>query len=103
MPDGLRHAVGAEYYCLIIRHIIKLIDEYCPCFLETIDNKAVMYDFMAHVNRRTDLFEGALDDFDGPVDTGAESAWIGEEDFHACESIREVVALPELYTDTVDI
>jgi hypothetical protein len=36
-----------------------------------------MHDLVTHVNRRTDLFEGTFDDFDSPVDTGAESAGIG--------------------------
>jgi len=36
-------------------------------------------DFVAHVDRRAEFFQRALDDGDGAVDAGAETARVGEK------------------------
>jgi hypothetical protein len=37
-------------------------------------------DFVAHVDRRAEFFQRALDDGDGAVDAGTEAARVGEKD-----------------------
>jgi hypothetical protein len=37
----------------------------------------VVHDFVAHVDRRAELDQRALDDLDGALDAGAEAAGIG--------------------------
>ena len=41
-----------------------------------------MDDFMADVDRRPILLEREIDNVDGPVDSGAKTAWIGEVNLH---------------------
>ena len=43
---------------------------------------------MAHVDRRAEELDGALDDVDGAVHAGAEAAGIGEQDLHARFSLN---------------
>jgi hypothetical protein len=41
-----------------------------------------VHDFVAHVDRRAESFQRALDNGDGALDTGTETAGIGEKDLH---------------------
>jgi hypothetical protein len=41
---------------------------------------AAVDDFMADVDRRPVFFEGKIDNVDGPIDTGAKAARVGEID-----------------------
>ena len=42
----------------------------------------VVHHFVANIDRRPEFFQGALDDGDGALDTGTETAGIGEDDLH---------------------
>ena len=46
------------------------------------DDEAVMDDFVAHVDGRAELRQGAFDDLDGAFYAGAETTGVGEQDFH---------------------
>jgi hypothetical protein len=41
-----------------------------------------VHHFVPHVDRRTEQFDGAFDDFDRAIDAGTESTRIGEQDLH---------------------
>src|SRR5262249_26128446 len=56
--------------------------EHRAALLEVVDDEAVVHDFVAHVDRSAQRLDRALDDLDRAVDAGAESAGIGEYDFH---------------------
>ncbi|BDB17582.1 hypothetical protein cym2001_09470 [Pseudomonas sp. CYM-20-01] len=45
---------------------------------------------MTHVNRRPEDFQGAVDDFDRPVHTGAEATGVGEFDLHAVPRVLQL-------------
>jgi hypothetical protein len=46
-----------------------------------------VHDFVAHVYRRAEQFERTLDDVDGAVNAGTETAGIGEQDLHVWDYI----------------
>jgi hypothetical protein len=50
---------------------------------QVVDHVGVVDDFVAHVDRRAKLLQGALDDLDGAVDAGAETARLGQQEFFA--------------------
>ena len=80
---GLRNAVRAEDHGRAVGHFVELVDEHRAALAQIVDDEAVVHDFVAHVDRRAERFERALDDLDRAVDAGAETAGIGEEDVHA--------------------
>jgi hypothetical protein len=41
-----------------------------------------VYDLVANIDRSAVQAQGALDDLDGAVDSGAKAAWFGENDLH---------------------
>ena len=79
----LRDAVGAEDHGRAVGHLVEFLDEDRAALLEVFDHEPVVHDFVAHVDRRAQRFERALDDLDGAIDAGAEAAGIGEDDVHA--------------------
>ena len=71
-----------------VRHFGQLLDEHRALRAQVVDHEAVVHDFVAHVDRRAERFERALDDLDGAVDAGAEAARLGEQDVHGRHSTR---------------
>jgi hypothetical protein len=69
----LRHAVRAEDHGVAIRHFVQFLDEHRAARAQVVHHEAVVHDFVAHVDRRAEGFDGALDDLDGAVDAGAEA------------------------------
>ena len=82
VADGLGHAMRAEDHGGAVRHLVQLFHEDRAALLQVVDDEAVVHHYMAHVDRRTERFDGALDDLDGAVDAGAETTGIGEQDVH---------------------
>src|SRR4029079_18977236 len=78
----LRDAVRAEDHGRAVRHFLELINEDRALRTQLVDDIAVVHDFMAHIDRRAERLERALDDLDRAVDAGTESARIGEQDVH---------------------
>ena len=64
------------------RHFGQFLDEHRPLGAQVVTDELVVHDFVPHVDRRAEFFQGALDDGDGALDAGAEAAGVGEEDLH---------------------
>ena len=77
----LRHAVGAEDESRAGRDVGEVLDEDRALGLEVVDDVGVVDDLVAHVDRRAELVQRALDDLDRAIDAGAEAARLGEDDF----------------------
>ena len=65
-----------------VGNLVDLLDEDGTLGAQVIDDEAIVYDLVPHVDRRAQRLERALDDLDGPVDAGAEAPWIGQQDLH---------------------
>jgi hypothetical protein len=59
-----------------------VVDESDAARTEVLDYVAVMNDFVIDVNRCAAKFENFVDAIDGHIDTGAETARVGENDLH---------------------
>ena len=70
-----------------LRHLAQLLDENRPETAQAIHHVAVVDDLVTHVDRRAEQLERTLDDVDGPIDTGAEDAWVGEQNLHQTFSL----------------
>ncbi|KPY72158.1 Uncharacterized protein ALO45_05548 [Pseudomonas syringae pv. syringae] len=81
--NSLGNTVGAEDNDDVIRHLIQLFNEDRTARAQVFDDKFVVNDFMAHINRRTKHFQSAIDDFDRAVHSGTKAAGVGEFDLHA--------------------
>ena len=79
---GLRHAMRAENQRCAGRHLVEVFDKHRAFFAQIIDHKFIVNDFMPHINRRAMQCDGALNDFDGAINTGTETTGIGEENLH---------------------
>ena len=62
-----------------------ILDEDRSLLSELLDHVAVVNDFVTHVDRRSEPPKGELDDLDGPVYAGTESARVGEQNTHPKE------------------
>ena len=80
--DRLRHAMGTEDDRRADRNLIELFNEYRTAGAQIVDHELVVHDFMAHVNRCTQHIQRTIDDFNGAVDTGAETPRVGKYDIH---------------------
>jgi hypothetical protein len=69
--------MGTENNVTVVRHLVEFIDEDSAFLFEVINDKAIVNDFMADINRRAEQLDCPLHDFDGAIDTGAESAGVG--------------------------
>ena len=58
----------------VVRHFVELVDEHGAELLKPVDDKAVVDDLVADIDRRAEPLERELDDLDRPVDPGAEAA-----------------------------
>src|SRR6185312_5772470 len=76
---ALRHAVGGEHHRCAGGNLVELLDENRSLALERLDDVAVMNDLMAHIDRRTESLEAALDDLHRALDSGAEAARTGKQ------------------------
>ena len=72
----------AEDHRGVGRHLVEFLDEHGPEAAQPVDHELVVHDLVAHVDRRAEELDGALDDVDGTVHAGAEAAGIGEQDLH---------------------
>ena len=63
----------------VVRHLVQLRNEDRTHVLETIDDVAVVDDFVTHVDGSTEPLERELYDLDGAIDAGAEAARRSDE------------------------
>ncbi len=68
----------------VVGHLMQFLDEDRAAFAQAVDHETVVYHFMAHVDRRAEHVQRPVDDLDGTIDTGAETAGIGQLDLHGC-------------------
>ena len=70
--DRARYAMRAENHGRAIRHFGEFFNEHRAHVLQPVNDKAVMHDLVAHIDRRTELDDRLLDDLDRPIDAGTE-------------------------------
>jgi len=79
---GPRDAVGAEDHGRSIGNLVERFDEYRTPGAQLGDDEAVVHQFVAYVDRRTEMRERLFYDRDRAIHTRAEAARIGKHDFH---------------------
>ena len=77
--DGFGDAVGGEDDRTVVRRFVKFVDEDRALGFQRFDDELVVDDFMPDIDRGAVPFQRLLDNQDGPVDAGAESARSGEQ------------------------
>ncbi len=80
--NRLRYAMGAEDHRGAVRYLVQIFDEPGALGLEPVYHVAVVHHFVAHIDRRTEFFQRALDDGNRAFDAGAETSWVGEQYLH---------------------
>ncbi len=69
----------AEHHRHVVGNLVEFLDEDGALGLQPLDHIAIVDDFVPHIDRGAVFLERALDNFDGAVDTGAETARRGDE------------------------
>ena len=72
-----RHAVGAENHRGAVRHLVQFLDEHRADGAQAVHHVFVVDHFVPHIDGRAEQDDRPLDDVDGAVHAGAESARIG--------------------------
>jgi hypothetical protein len=88
--------VGAEDNDNVVRHLVEFFDKDGAASAQVFDYEFVVDDFMAHINRRPEDFQGTVDDFDRAVHAGAEATGVGEFDLHAVPRVFVGAGLPAM-------
>ena len=65
--------MGAENDPAAERHLVELVDENDPFFMEFVDNEFIVNNLLPHVNRLSVHFQCEVDNIDGANDPGTES------------------------------
>ena len=65
-----------------IGNLVQFLDENRPPGTQIVHDVPVMDHFVAYVDGGTVEFQGALDDLDGAIHAGTETARIGKQDIH---------------------
>ena len=81
--DALRNAMRREHDGRPLGNLGQFLDEHRALLLQVVDDKFVVDDFVAHIDRRAMLRQCPLHDRDGTVDTRTKTARVGEDDVHA--------------------
>ncbi len=63
----------------IAEHVLGILDEGGALVAESVDHMAIVGDLRANEDQTICALESEVDDLDGAIDTGAESAWAREE------------------------
>ena len=77
--DRLGDAMGREDDGPVVGAFVQLFDKNSALVAQAIDDKAVVHDFVAHIDRRAPFFERHFHDLDGTVDTCTKPARGGKE------------------------
>ncbi len=76
--NHLGHAMCAENSDRTIGNFIKLFNKDSALVAERLNNELVMHDLVADIDRRPIDFESFLNDINGPLDAGAKTARLGQ-------------------------
>ena len=68
LANLLRYPVGTEDHGAAVGDLAQFVDEHCAAFTQALHHEAVVHDLVAHVDRRAEGIERALDDLDRAVD-----------------------------------
>jgi hypothetical protein len=101
LAHRLAHAVSAEDERGAGRHVGQVLDEDRALGLQVVDDVGVVHDLVAHVDRRAELHQRALDDLDRAVDTGAEATRLGEQHLFDAAHGRRHHSTPISWTSKV--
>jgi hypothetical protein len=71
------NAVRAEDHSRAGGNLVKLVDEDSATALQAVDDETVVYHLVTDVDGGAVELQDTLDDFDCPVDAGAEAARVG--------------------------
>ena len=77
----LADAVRAKDQCCPRRHIRQRLNKNCAFGFQFVDDIGVVHDLVAHVNRRAEFGQGALDNFNRTVHASAKAARLCKHDF----------------------
>ena len=61
----------------VIRYRGQFIDKHGALVAKVIDDVTVVHHFVTHVNGSAKQLQGTINDLDGPIDAGTESAGVG--------------------------
>src|SRR5690606_1625658 len=78
----LGHTMGTEDNNEAVRYLVQFIDKNRAPLAQVFHHELVVHHFVTHVDRRTENFQGAVDDLDGSIDSGAEASGVSELDLH---------------------
>ena len=84
----LAHAVGAEHQGGAGGHIVQLFNKDGALFLEVVDHKSVVHDFMAHIDGAAKLLQGTLHNLDGAVYARAKATGFSQQDFFGVHHLK---------------
>ena len=82
LADGRGHAVSAVQHRRPLRHLLHAVHEDDAALAEALHHRPIVDDLVVDVERRAKHLERPLQALDGHVDAGAETARIGQDDFH---------------------
>jgi hypothetical protein len=80
--NALGDAMSAENGNRVRGNLGKVLDKMRAFGLQALHHVLVVHDLVAHVDRRTVLLQGALDDLDGTDHAGTKTARLSEYDLH---------------------
>ena len=95
--EGKGHTMGTEDSYRTGGDLFKFFDKDGTTGSKFSDNMGVVYYFVEDIDGRIVAVKGLFDNGNGPVNSGAESAWLGKDDFHSSfkkvGSHKKIIAL----------
>ena len=93
----LGNAMGGKHdRAIVVGDFVEFLDKHRALGFQRFHNEPVVHDFVTHIDRRTVLFEGALDDLDRAIDAGTEATGACKQDAQGglmCCSVHDVATL----------
>ena len=80
--DPLGHAMGAEHRHGPGRDVLDFLDEDCAATAEISDDMPIVDDLVPDIDWWPELDQRTFDDFDRPLDAGAEATWLGQHNLN---------------------
>ena len=72
--------MGRKYHRAVVGNFVQFVHEHRTLLLQGFDHELVVDDFVAHIDGGPVQLDGAFDDMNGPVHSGAEAAGTGKDD-----------------------